>query len=150
MLCTCDVRVSNLAARAVSSTLSLSQTSFLSNPTASTDPQYTELWRSGVSSYTDGQHLQRAHHLRAERRKAVCGKFSLTAKRRPAAWAQPRLVDSWLLHQFNILPTSLFIAIPALITSGISLVLWPIICDVPVYTISDEASSQLQVNAPSI
>lgn len=43
----------------------LSQTSFLSNPTV-TQPQQTELWRSGVSSYTDRQHLQRAHHLQEQ------------------------------------------------------------------------------------
>lgn len=63
MPCTCDVRVSNLAARSVSSTLFLSPKPLLSNPNRLT---YPELWRSGVSSYTDRQHLQRAHHLQEQ------------------------------------------------------------------------------------
>lgn len=60
---------------------------------------------------------------------AVYGKLSLAANRRPPAWTRPRQLENWLQH-FKILLTRLFMAVLALIVSGISLVLWPVKFDI--------------------
>lgn len=130
MLCTCDVGVSNLAARSVSSTLFFNPR-HLSCPIPSC---YIPTADRAVKIRCFLLHRQAASPEsssppRAKRWNTVFGKLSLRANRRPAVWTQARQLDSWL-HHFTILLTYSFIAIIALIISGISLVVWPVMFDI--------------------